>query len=74
MMLKHITPEMTQAGQDMASLLMDASIIQCLGGCGGCSTGIDIPDKYKEIVQLYLGREIMSVDGIYAAIKKEKNR
>ena len=63
-----VTSEMVAAGQEIASLLMDAQVVHCMGGLGGAPTEIEIPDKYKEMVQQYLDHKIMSVECIFKAM------
>ena len=67
-----VTGEMIEAGNNMGSLLIDATISRSLGGLGGCPTATDIPVKYKEIVDLYLRDMIDSCHAIFWAMKLEE--
>jgi len=69
-----VTPEMIKAGQDMASLLIDATCEKGMGGLGGCKN-FDInnyPKKYRKLILKYINEEIVSVTAIYTAMEMEK--
>ena len=66
--------KMIKAGEDIADYMMDFSIQKDMGTLGKLSA-LDlkeIPEKYREITEMYLADEIASVTGIYLAMNQEK--
>jgi len=63
-----------QAGLDIADYLMTASVRRAMGGdnLGGCKSYKleDFPDKYHDLITAYLNDNIISVEGIYIAMKR----
>jgi len=70
-----VTDEMIEAGQYMASILIDARIAKDMGGLGGSQTweewlGAEVQNK--DIVVSYLNEEIGSETAIYLAMCRAK--
>jgi hypothetical protein len=75
--LSGITEAMTQAGEDIASAMMDAHISYNMKGLGGCRTWKEWLEAHAEIpnldlIEAYLKEEITSVDAIYLAMHRAK--
>lgn len=72
--MKTVTPEMIQAGNQIAADLTDASISRQMGGLGGSSTfeewqqKQDIPNQ--DLILQYLNDEIDSVTAIFMAMDR----
>lgn len=71
-----ILEEMVKAGSDMASLLCDASLQKSLGGLGGCKEFNlnDYPEEWRDSIQKYVDNKITSVEAIYKAMAREKQK
>lgn len=73
--MKKVTEEMKEAGNKIASELMDASISKSVGGLGGSRTWEDYKNANKEIenfdlISAYINKEIDSVTAIYLAMDR----
>jgi len=66
--------KMIEAGQQMASDLMTASVCWCGNGLGGSKSWrefISQPLANKDLIQRYINHEICSVEAIYIAMRRE---
>lgn len=71
------TEKMTVAGNEIASLLIDATCEKAFGGdnAPGGTKRFNIenyPAKYRGLITKYLSEEIVSVEAIYIAMEMEK--
>lgn len=76
MQSKHnnLTAGMINAGNEIATCLMDASIQNQMGGIGGCKE-YDLnsfPKKFHQIIERYLANHIDSVQAIYTAMEQQR--
>lgn len=65
-----------KAGENMASMLMDAQVSKCMDGLGGSKTweewlGEDFENK--DLVVRYLNEEINSIEAIYLAMQRAQD-
>ena len=65
---------MIKAGNDIASLLIDASIQKQMGGLGGgrAYSISNFPTKFQDIIQAFIDDKIDSVTAIYLAMEMFK--
>lgn len=71
-----VTPAMIKAGNDMAGLLMDASVAKCMNGLGGSKTwaefvGTEIQNY--DLVLDYLEERVDSVTVFYLAMERARH-
>lgn len=68
-----VTKEMVEAGRDLASLLVEATVAKCMNGFGGSQTyaeWFEVEVKNKDLAVAYLNDEICSVEAIYIAMRR----
>ncbi len=74
-----VTEEMKQAGNDIASAMMDASIAKSMGGIGSVYDSWESYIKENcshqnwDLISDYVEGRICSVEGIYLAMERAKN-
>lgn len=70
-----VTPEMVKAGNDIASVLIDASVANSMNGLGGSTTWDEFVSRQthnRDIVIDYLENRIESVTAIYLAMERAR--
>jgi hypothetical protein len=64
-----------EAGQKIASYLVDFSIEKCMGNLGNSCIDInDVTYEHYDLIQLYLDEKITSVEAIYTAMQRTENK
>ena len=71
-----VTTKMTEAGEKMAALLVDATCQKSFGNLEGCKEFNinNYPEKYRDLILKYINDEIVSVTAIYTAMENENKR
>lgn len=72
-----VTKRMQEAGNEMASNLIDAQISKCMDGLGGCKSwkefvDQDIPNRDLIIKYLESKEDFDSVSAMYTAMERER--
>ena len=75
--LEMVTEKMKEAGSQIASDLINASISKAMGGLGGAKDWKEFKNNYKgenmDLIKKYVGNEINSVTAIYIAMRRTSN-
>jgi hypothetical protein len=69
-----MTKKMIEAGQKMASDLMDAMVSKCMGNMGGHIIKEIENYKNSDLIKKYINNEISSVEAIYISMVRAKNK
>ena len=67
------TLKQVSTGQVFMEAILDASIQNDLSGLGGCKSFnmVDFPEKFHDLIQAYLNKEMCSVEACFIAMSRE---